>query len=93
MKHLMQKKADDLDVDGKRDELALIREVLVRHFASGVSAQRVFKDGGVLILVANTSLASEVRLHSQRLISQCNAALGATKITRLTTKVGEPVVE
>lgn len=83
----MQAKANDMDVDGKRDEIALIQEVVERHFSKGARVQKIFDDGGVLVHVQSSALASEVRLRSEQMLTQVRSALKEREISRIVTKV------
>ena len=87
LRELMNQKANNLDVDAKRDEIAIIQEVIIRYFPEGAVAQKIFEDGGVLILVSSAALASELRLSSQRLIDECNSSLKDRRITKLASKL------
>lgn len=89
IRDLMQAKADELDVDTKRDEIALIQEVLDRHFPDQTTVQKVFDDGGVLVHVSSAPLASEVRLRSQSLLQEIQSSLQKKDIKRIITKVAK----
>lgn len=77
MKDLLKKKASQLDIDGKLDELSLIQRVIERHFKSGVRINKITSNRSAILKVANSSLASEVRMQQTTLLEEINRVLNA----------------
>lgn len=75
LKDLLQQKASRIDVDAKRDELALCQEIIERYFSSGVKLNKITSNRSVMIKVRNSSLASEVRMQQVVLIEEMNRSL------------------
>lgn len=81
IKDLLQKKAEDIDLETKKTELQLTQEVLDRYFKGYARAQKITQDR-LTIKVNSSSLASEVRFRQVMLFEEF-ARLSISKIERL----------
>lgn len=85
IKDLLGKKADQMDIEGKRDEISLIKAVVERHFKQGVEVNKVTVNRSAMLKVRNSSLASEVRLQQITLLEEINRVL-KTDIERIVVR-------
>jgi hypothetical protein len=81
IKDLLGKKADQIDLQTKKDELLLVQEVLERHFKGQAKAVKIWKQH-LTVKVGSSAMASEVRLSQLTLIEEINR-LPAVSVERL----------
>jgi len=81
IKDLLGKKADQIDLQTKKDALVLVQEVLDRHFPGHTRAAMLQRER-LTVKVTSPSMASEVRLSQLTLIEEINR-LPDILITRL----------
>ena len=75
IRDILHKKADKLDIEGKRDEIALAKQVLTRYFTQGVRPNKITTNRSLMVKVNNASLASEVRMQQVVLLEELNRLL------------------
>ena len=88
LKELMQKRADDFDVDARRDELSVAQQIINRHFAKGAKVLKITENNSLIIEVKSAALASEIRLTSPKIRDEINGAFKDTEINYIRTRVG-----
>lgn len=71
IKDLLGKKADQIDLQTKKDELSLIQEILERHFDDQVRAEKVWQER-LTLKVRSSAVASEVRFSQLTLLEELN---------------------
>jgi len=84
--NLINKRAKQLTVEGKRDELQIIQDEVDRFFDHGVKASKIYKDKNLLVVVDSSSLANQVFLQQIAIIKSINSAL-PDEIEGIRTKV------
>jgi hypothetical protein len=81
LKDLLGRKADQIDLQAKRDELGLIQEILDRHWPDQARALKIYRHN-LSVKVRSSAMASELRLGQLTLIEEINR-LPDLKIERL----------
>lgn len=87
LRDLMQKRADEFDVDAKRDELAIAQDILSRHFKKGAQVLKLTENNSLIIEVNSAALASEIRLLSPQLRDEINGAFKNQQVDFIRTRV------
>ncbi len=72
LKDLLQKKADDIDLEAKITDLELAQAELDRHFDGKVSADKITPDGVLLTKLRSSEIASELRFAQIQIIEAIN---------------------
>jgi len=72
---LLKKKADNIDLDARKNALDLIQTELDRLFKGQVWVNRVFDDGTLLVNTRSASMASEIRLQQVTIIENLHSSV------------------
>lgn len=83
---LINKKAKQLVVDGKKTELDIAQQELERFYKSGAKAVKIYQDGNLLIEVKSSSMASSIFMQQHKIMKSVNSIM-PQKISGIRTKV------
>ncbi len=72
LKDILQKKADDIDLEAKKTDLELAQAELDRHFNGKVTVDRITVDGVLLTKLQSSEIASELRFTQVQIIDAVN---------------------
>lgn len=72
LKDLLQRKADDIDLDAKKTDLELAQAELDRHFDGKVAVDKITTDGVLLTKLESSVIASELRFTQIQIIEAIN---------------------
>ncbi len=84
---LLQKKADDLEDSGIKDDITLIQQELDRNFSGEVKIERFQDDGILVVKTSSSSMASEVRLRQYAIIQNLTQTI-KNKLVRFRIIIG-----
>lgn len=72
LKDILQKKADDIDLEAKKTDLELAQAELDRHFHGKISVDKITADGVLLTKLQSSEMASELRFTQLQIIEAVN---------------------
>lgn len=86
LKDILQKKADDIDIDAKRTDLELAQAELDRHFDGRVKTDKITKEGVLLVRVRSSVVANELRFSGEQIKKAINKS-SKQKISTIRSRV------
>ena len=72
LKDILQKKADDIDLEAKKTDLELAQSELDRHFDGHVKVSKISDDGVLLTKVQSSVVANDLRFKQIQIIEAIN---------------------
>ena len=72
LKDILQKKADDIDLEAKKTDLELAQAELDRHFDGKITVDKITPDGALLTNLQSSEMASELRFTQIQIIEAVN---------------------
>lgn len=84
---ILQRKADDLEDSGIKDDISLIQQELDRNFSGEVKIERFQDDGILVVKTSSSSMASEVRLRQYAIIQNLTQTI-KNKLVRFRIIIG-----
>lgn len=84
--NIINKRAKQLVVEGKRTELDLIQDEIERFYKDNVKATKIYPDGNLLLEVGSAPLASDVYMNQVKILKSVGSALPGV-VKGLRTKI------